>query len=202
MKGKTLKAIGIGDCKIVVQTSTGDRDLVNLILHGVLYVPEARRNLWSTSELAQDQFQVVLLSTYATFCPKNLQLSPKQSFCGTFHSDCVHRCFISIPVLKPKSSTIIGRIPSTLFGIIVLVICPWTPFRAWLTVVKVSMIFEASCFRTTTSALTWGGGRQLKWISPNQIQNELIDLSRWFTLISLDHASIPRLQGTVISLLL
>ena len=42
--GETLQAIGIGDCKIAVYTANGD--LVNLILHDVLYFPKARRNLF------------------------------------------------------------------------------------------------------------------------------------------------------------
>jgi hypothetical protein len=66
-KGETLQAIGIENCKIAVQTANGD--LVNLILHDVLYVPEARRNVLSASKLAQDRFQVVFPSNNATFSP-------------------------------------------------------------------------------------------------------------------------------------
>ena len=62
-----LQAIGIGDCKIAVLTANGD--LVNLVLHDVLYVPEARRNLLSGSQLSQDQFQVVLPAKDSLFCP-------------------------------------------------------------------------------------------------------------------------------------
>ncbi len=45
-------AIGIGNCQITTQATIGA--LVNLILHDVLYVPEARRNLLSVSKLSQD----------------------------------------------------------------------------------------------------------------------------------------------------
>jgi hypothetical protein len=41
-KGETVQAIGIGDCRIAALTANGD--LVNLVLHDVLYVPEALRN--------------------------------------------------------------------------------------------------------------------------------------------------------------
>ena len=54
-EGETLQAIGIGDCKITVITAHGD--LVNLILHDVLYVPEAQQNLLRGSQLSQDRFQ-------------------------------------------------------------------------------------------------------------------------------------------------
>ena len=66
-KGETLQAVGSGDCKIAVQTANGD--LVNLVLHNVLYVPDARRNLLSGSELAKDRFQVVLPANDSVFCP-------------------------------------------------------------------------------------------------------------------------------------
>ena len=67
-KGETLQAIGIGDCKIAVQTANGD--LVNLVLHDVLYVPEARRNLLSGSQLSKDRFQVVLPAHDSVFSPR------------------------------------------------------------------------------------------------------------------------------------
>ena len=38
-KGGSIQAIGIGNCKITTQTANGE--LVNLILHDVLYVPDA-----------------------------------------------------------------------------------------------------------------------------------------------------------------
>jgi len=62
-----LPAIGIVDCRIAVLRANGD--LVNLVLHGVLYVPEARRNLLSASQLAKDRFQVVLPANDSAFCP-------------------------------------------------------------------------------------------------------------------------------------
>jgi hypothetical protein len=48
-KGKLILKIGVGNCKITTQTANGK--LVNLILHDVLYVPDARRNLMSVSKL-------------------------------------------------------------------------------------------------------------------------------------------------------
>ena len=66
-KGESLHAIGIGNCKIAVMTANGT--LVNLLLHDVLYVPEARRNLLSVSKLSQDQFQVVMPANNSIFCP-------------------------------------------------------------------------------------------------------------------------------------
>ncbi len=56
-KGESIQAIGIGNCKITTLIANGE--LVNLILHDVLYVPDARRNLLSVSKLSQDRFQVV-----------------------------------------------------------------------------------------------------------------------------------------------
>jgi hypothetical protein len=66
-KGESIQAIGIGNCKITTQTANGE--LVNLILHDVLYVPDARRNLLSVSKLAQDRFQVVLPADNSIFRP-------------------------------------------------------------------------------------------------------------------------------------
>ena len=66
-KGESIQAIGIGNCKITTQTANGE--LVNLILHDVLYVPDARRNLLSVSKLSQDRFQVVLPADNSIFRP-------------------------------------------------------------------------------------------------------------------------------------
>ena len=66
-KGETIQAIGIGNCQITTQTANGE--LVNLILHDTLYVPDARRNLLSVSKLAQDRFQVVLPADNSLFRP-------------------------------------------------------------------------------------------------------------------------------------
>ncbi len=74
-KGETIQAIGIGSCQITTQAANGE--LVNLILHDTLYVPDARRNLLSVSKLAQDRFQVVLPAGNSLFrhciynCRKN-----------------------------------------------------------------------------------------------------------------------------------
>ncbi len=65
--GESIQAIGIGDCKITTQTENGE--LVNLILHDVLYVPDARRNLLSVGRLSQDRFQVVLPADNSIFRP-------------------------------------------------------------------------------------------------------------------------------------
>ena len=51
-EGEVLQAIGIGICQITVMISSGE--LKKLVLYDVLYVPEARRNLSSTSKLSQD----------------------------------------------------------------------------------------------------------------------------------------------------
>ncbi len=40
-----------------------------LVLHDVLYVPDARRNILSVSKLAQDRFQTVLPANDSVFCP-------------------------------------------------------------------------------------------------------------------------------------
>jgi hypothetical protein len=66
-KGESILAIGVGNCKITTQTANGE--LVNLILHDVLYVPDARRNLLSVSKLSQDRFQVVLPADNSIFRP-------------------------------------------------------------------------------------------------------------------------------------
>ena len=66
-KGESLLAIGIGTCQITTQNANGD--LVNLICHDTLYVPEARRNLLSASKLAKDRFQVVLPAPDSVFPP-------------------------------------------------------------------------------------------------------------------------------------
>ena len=66
-KGETIQAIGIGNCQITTQNANGE--LVNLILHDTLYVPDARRNLLSVSKLAQDRFQVVLPADNSLFRP-------------------------------------------------------------------------------------------------------------------------------------
>jgi hypothetical protein len=66
-KGESIMAIGVGNCQITTQTASGE--LVNLVLHDVLYVPEARRNLLSVSKLSQDRFQVVMPAGNSIFQP-------------------------------------------------------------------------------------------------------------------------------------
>jgi hypothetical protein len=66
-KGEVLQATGIGNCQITVMKSSGE--LTKLVLHDVLYVPESRRNLLSTSKLSQDRFQVVLPAKDSIFSP-------------------------------------------------------------------------------------------------------------------------------------
>ena len=66
-KGESILAIGIGNCQITTQAANGT--FVNLILHDVLYVPEARRNLLSVSKLSQDRFQVVMPADNSIFRP-------------------------------------------------------------------------------------------------------------------------------------
>ena len=66
-KGEVLQATGIGNCQITVMTSSGE--LTKLVLHDVLYVPESRRNLLSTSKLSQDRFQVVFPAKDSIFSP-------------------------------------------------------------------------------------------------------------------------------------
>ena len=119
-KGETLQAVGIGDCKVAVQTANGD--LVNLILHDMLYVPEARRNLLSASKLAQDRFQVVLPSNNTTFCPGIYNCRQKKLQWSIPFRLCLQAAyFIFIPVLRLKSSVMIERITSTVSGIVALV---------------------------------------------------------------------------------
>ena len=62
-KGESILAIGVGNCQISTQTANGE--LVNLVLHDVLYVPEARRNLLSVNKLSQDRFQVQLTTRFS-----------------------------------------------------------------------------------------------------------------------------------------
>jgi hypothetical protein len=57
----------MGNCQITILTASGE--LSTLVLHDVLYVPDARRNLLSVSKLAQDRFQTVLPSNDSIFCP-------------------------------------------------------------------------------------------------------------------------------------
>ena len=66
-KGESLQAIGMGNCQITILTASGE--LSRLVLHDVLYVPDARRNLLSVSKLAQDRFQTVLPANDSIFCP-------------------------------------------------------------------------------------------------------------------------------------
>jgi hypothetical protein len=43
IKGESLQAIGMGNCQITILTASGE--LSTLVLHDVLYVPDARRNI-------------------------------------------------------------------------------------------------------------------------------------------------------------
>ncbi len=65
-KGESIPAIGVGNCKITTQTANSE--LVKLILHDVLYVPDARQNLLSVNKLSQDQF-LVLPADNSIFLP-------------------------------------------------------------------------------------------------------------------------------------
>ena len=67
-KGRNFTGNWIGDCKIAVYIANGD--LVNLILHDVLYVPEALWNLLSCSQLSQDHFQIVQPADNSVYCPR------------------------------------------------------------------------------------------------------------------------------------
>ncbi len=49
-KGESIQAIEIGNCKVTTQTANGE--IMNLILHDVLYIPDKRRNLLSVSKLS------------------------------------------------------------------------------------------------------------------------------------------------------
>ena len=76
-KGESLQAIGMGNCQITILTASGE--LSRLVLHDVLYVPDARRNLLSVSKRAQDRFQTVLPANDSIFCPGIYNCRKKKS---------------------------------------------------------------------------------------------------------------------------
>ena len=125
-KGEVLQATGIGNCQITVMTSSGE--LTKLVLHDVLYVPEARRNLLSTSKLSQDRFQVVLPATDSIFnpgiynCRKN-KSSAEHSIPIAHVGKFRETYSMSIHALKQKSSVMIEQRISGSYGIVVSDTC-------------------------------------------------------------------------------
>ena len=152
-KGEVLQAVGVGNCQITVLTVGGE--LTKLVLHDVLYVPEARRNLLSTSKLSQDRFQVVFPSRDSIFspgiynCHKNkssVEYSIPNAHVGNlFH---VHTCAEAEIKRHDRAENkwILWhhRLRRQLCGI-----CCLTRFNKWSTAVRDLMIFRVSQCHTT-----------------------------------------------------
>ena len=110
-KGETLQAIGISDYKIAVFTANGD--LVNLIVHDVLYAPDSRGAAESFEGQSTQAITSSLSASFRQFYqPTNLSfvlasitaVTTKLQLNIQFLFSLLAVFFISTPVLRQRSS--------------------------------------------------------------------------------------------------